>query len=182
MGKHIYTTPVQLIESEKMAFTLNPASILGPEFYGFLLPWIFTFAIVYGLLTVLNIFGTVNKKISTALAFVIAFFVTGAAGPQMAAFFINLFGGASVYLAGILVLMLFMALVGYSPKEVFGKNIIYLIVIILIAVVLFLSSTGMFIGNVVIGSDVAVLAFWLAIIVIAIYMIVGKDGAASKKE
>jgi hypothetical protein len=157
-----------------MAFTLNPASILGPEFYGFLLPWIFTFAIVYGLLLKAQIFN--NKNINTALAFVIAFFVTGAAGPQMAAFFINLFGGASVYLAGILVLILFVVMLG-KPGNYFSSHIVYIIIAAIIGVVLFLSSTGMFIGNVVIGSDVAVLAFWLAIIIIAIYMIVGKDGA-----
>ena len=66
-----------------MVFTLNPASILGPEFYGFLLPWIFTFAIVYGLLSKIDLFGKDNKKsgkINVALAFVIAFFVTGVGG------------------------------------------------------------------------------------------------------
>jgi hypothetical protein len=156
-----------------MAFTLNPASVLGPEFYGFLLPWIFTFAIVYGLLLKLNVFEK-KEKISLALAFVIAFFVTGAAGPQMAAFFINLFGGAAMYLAGILVLILFMTLVGYDFKKLSGG--IYIIVIIVIAIALFLGSTGMFVGHIVIGSDIATLAFWLIIIAIAVYMIAGKSG------
>jgi hypothetical protein len=155
-----------------MAFTLNPASILGPEFYGFLLPWIFTFAIVYGLLMKLKLFD--KSQVNVALSFVIAFFVTGAAGPQMAAFFINLFGGASMYLAGILVLLLFMGLMGFKPEEKF-KNGIYLVAVIIIAIALFLGSTGMFVGHVVIGSDIATLAFWLIIIALAIYMITGKD-------
>ncbi len=154
-----------------MAFTLNPASILGPEFYGFLLPWIFTFAIVYGLLSKLNLFDKKSPKINVALGFVIAFFVTGAAGPQMAAFFINLFGGAAVYLAGILVVILFIAMLGKDINDVF-KHSIYIIVVILIAVFLFLGSTGSFIGYAVISSDVAVLAFWLIIIIIAVYMLV----------
>lgn len=154
-----------------MAFTLNPASILGPEFYGFLLPWIFTFAIVYGLLSKIDLFGKESKKagkVNVALAFVIAFFVTGAAGPQLAAFFINLFGGASVYLAGILVIILFLAMLGYTEF----KHTIYVIVVIIIGIFLFLGSTGSFFGYAVISSDVAVLAFWLVIIVVAVYMLV----------
>ncbi len=154
-----------------MAFTLDPASILGPEFYGFLLPWIFTFAIVYGLLTKIEIFKA--KNINVALSFVIAFFVTAAAGPQLASFFINLFGGTVAYLAGILVILLFMGMIGYKPEKL--QHIVVLAVLVIIGVALFLGSTGSFMGNVVIGSDIAILVFWLIIIAAAIYMIVGKD-------
>ncbi len=161
-----------------MAFTLNPASILGPEFYGFLLPWIFTFAIVYGLLMKLKLFGeAVNTKVSIALAFVIAFFVTGAAGPQLAAFFINLFGGASVYLAGILVILLFMAMLGYTK---YG-HIVYVIVVVIIGILLFIGSSGYFVGYAVVSSDVAVLAFWLIIIIIAVYMVTKEKPAEEPK-
>ena len=152
-----------------MAFTLNPASILGPEFYGFLLPWIFTFAIVYGLLVKVNLFGK-NDRISLALAFVIAFFVTGVAGPQLASFFINLFGGAAMYLAGILVLILFMSILGFDLTKTFSHKI-YLIAIILIAIALFLGSTGALGVSVVLGPDIAMLAFWVIIIIVAVYMI-----------
>ena len=155
-----------------MAFSLNPASILGPEFYGFLLPWLFTFAIVYGLLMKAKVFGDGGKsdKINLALSFVLAFFVTGAAGPQLAAFFINLFGGASVYLAGILVVILFLALIGYDMTKL-GKGTVYVIIVILIGIALFLGSTGTFVGQIYLDSSVAALAFWLIIIVIAVYMI-----------
>src|SRR3989338_290598 len=159
-----------------MVFSLNPASILGPEFYGFLLPWIFTFAIVYGLLIKLSLFGDkVNTKVSIALAFVIAFFGTGAAGPQLAAFFINLFGGASVYLAGILVILLFMSMLGYTGY----KHILYVIVVIVIGIFLFLGSTGSFIGYAVVSADVAVLAFWIVIIIVAVYMVTKEPPASA---
>ena len=167
-----------------MAFTLNPASILGPEFYGFLLPWIFTFAIVYGLLVKVNLFGGKNDRISLALAFVIAFFVTGVAGPQLASFFINLFGGAAMYLAGILVLVLFMSLLGFKMETLQSTK--YLIVIIIIAIALFLGSSGTFGISANITPDVAMLAFWVIIIVIAVYMITSEKkesgGAPAKKE
>ena|SRR3989338_3022020 len=165
-----------------MAFSLNPASILGPEFYGFLLPWLFTFAIVYGLLMKVGLFGkegtAINNKISLALAFVIAFFVTGAAGPQLAAFFINLFGGASVYLAGILVIILFLALIGYDMSKL-GKGMIYVLVVIVIGIALFLGSTGTFVGQVYLDSSVAALAFWIVIIVVAVWLIVKEEKPAA---
>ena len=169
-----------------MAFSFNPASILGADFYGFLLPWLFTFAIVYGLLSKAPMFGGKSDKINLALALVVAFFVTGAAGPQMAAFFINLFGGATVYLAGILVIILFLSLIGYDISKL-GKGMIYVIVVILIGIALFLGSTGTFVGQIYLQPEVASLAFWIVIIVIAVWLIVKKDetpaagGAGGKK-
>lgn len=159
-----------------MVFSFNPASILGPEFYAFLLPWIFTFAIVYGLLSKLDLFEKKSPKVNVALAFVVAFFVTGAAGPQLAAFFINLFGGASVYLAGILVILLFATMLG--GKDFFNKTK-YILIVAVIGIALFLGSSGYFTGYAVVSSDVAMLAFWLIIIVIAVYMVTHED---EKKE
>ena len=49
----------------------NPFAGLGIEFYGFFLPWIFTFAIVFGLLSKLKLFD--QRNINMALAFVVAF-------------------------------------------------------------------------------------------------------------
>jgi hypothetical protein len=158
---------------------------LGPEFYGFLLPWIFTFAIVYGLLVKTNIFGDrVNKQVSIALAFVIAFFVTGVGGPQLAAFFTNLFGGASIFLAGILVVILFASMFWTEKKESFlHKSSIPIIVVILIGIALFLGSTGTFVGNVWLDSSTAVMIFWIIIIIIAIYLVTRESkNSEGKKE
>jgi len=56
-------------------------------FFEFLLPWLFTFAIVYGLLMKANLFDKVNAKVSGVLALVIAFFITPFAGPWLTNFF-----------------------------------------------------------------------------------------------
>src|SRR3989338_5763318 len=115
---------------------------LGPEFYGFLLPWIFSFAIVYGLLIKANLFGAnVNKQVSVALAFVIAFFVTGVGGAQLAAFFTNLFGGASMFLAGILVIILFTSMLSKDKDTNWMHKSLWPIgAVIVIGVLLFLGS------------------------------------------
>jgi len=155
---------------------------LGPEFYGFLLPWIFSFAIVYGLLIKANLFGAnVNKQVSVALAFVIAFFVTGVGGAQLAAFFTNFFGGASIFLAGILVLVLFTSMLAKDKDSNWlHKSMIPIVAVIIIGIALFLGSTG-FVGQAWLDSNTAVTIFWIAVIVIAIYLVTREDkgGAAA---
>src|SRR3989338_589778 len=149
---------------------------LGLEFYGFLLPWIFIFAIVYGLLIKANLFGNnVNKQVSVALAFVIAFFVTGVGGAQLAAFFTNFFGGASIFLAGILVLVLFTSMLAKDKDSNWlHKSMIPIVAVIIIGIALFLGSTG-FVGQAWLDSNTAVTIFWIAVIVIAIYLVTRED-------
>ena len=148
----------------------DPTALLGLDFYGFLLPWIFSFAIVYGLLMKVNIFGDkVNRQVNVALAFVIAFFVTAVGGPQLAAFFTSLFGGAATYFAGILVIILFAAMLGYPKKEK-GWGMGYIVVVIIIGVLLFLTSSSYF-GVAYFSPYAASVIFWLIIIIIAVYLI-----------
>jgi len=167
----------------------NPFATLGIDFYGFFLPWIFTFAIVYGLLYKLKLFGTdnTNKRISAALAFVIAFFVTGVGGPQLALFFTTIFGGASMFLAGILVIILFAAMLGYGggKDEKKFQHTAALIIVIIIGVLLFLASSGTFVTVGIVGFDnIAGLIFWLVIIIVAIYFVTQEkqEAPAGKKE
>ena len=152
----------------------NPFASLGIDFYGFFLPWIFSFAIVFGLLSKLTLFGSDNKRISAALAFVIAFFVTGVGGVQLAMFFTTIFGGASMFLAGILVIILFAAMLGYSGGDF--KHTSALVAVIVIGVFLFLASSGQFIALQIVGPDIAGIVFWLVIIVVAVYFVMGKSG------
>lgn len=148
-----------------------PQDILGPNFTNFLLPWIFTFAIVYGLLSKANIFGTANQKISVALSFVIAFFVTVTGGPQIGAFFINLFGGAATFIAGILVILLFLTLVGEFPLAQ-GKTMSagILAALVILGVILFLISQGP-VSGFRLDQQTASLIFWAVVILAVIYYV-----------
>jgi len=157
------------------------SGVAGFDFYGFLLPWLFTFAIVYGLLDKAGLFGsTSGKRVNFALAFVIAFFVTGVGGPQLASFFVSIFGGASIFLAGILVFILFATLVGTDKKHHTG--ILAFIVILIIAVVLFLTSSGTFSGFVFLDAGTTSLIFWLVVIIAAGYLITREPGAKEEKK
>lgn len=145
----------------------NPFATLGIDFYGFFLPWIFSFAIVYGLLLKVNVFGGDNNRISAALAFVVAFFVAGVGGPQLALFFTNLFGGTAVFLAGILVIILFTALLNRPILQ----NTAAFVVVIILGILLFLFSSGQFVSVQVFGPELAGLVFWLIVIIVAVYLV-----------
>jgi hypothetical protein len=154
------------------------------SFYGFLLPWLFTFAIVYGLLMKANLFGegkAHNKQVNVALAFVIAFFVTGLGGPQLASFFVNFFGGTSIFLAGILVFILFATLLGIKDDKKHHTGTLGFIFVVIVAAVLWLSSTGTFSGFVELDAGTASLVFWLIIILIAGYLITREGPKEEKK-
>lgn len=152
----------------------NPFAALGPDFYGFLLPWIFTFAIVYGLIVKANIFGGETKKIAAALSLVAAFFVSAIGGPQLALFFTSLFGGAAIFLAGILVVILFIAMV--YTKEVKTESYAVIGFLVLLGVFLFLSSTGTILG-ISIDNQTATLIFWGAILLAVVwYLMKGESG------
>lgn len=159
----------------------NPFSVLGPDFFGFILPWLFTFAIVYGLIVKANLFKDATKKVGVALAFVIAFFVTAVGGPQMAAFFSTLFAGSSMFLAGILVIILFLALVGVESQL---QSTIVVVFLIIIGIVLFvMSSGGGFIG-ISLDSQTTTMIFWGAILLAVVYFVAyhGNGDKPAKKE
>ena len=151
----------------------NPFAALGPDFYGFLLPWIFTFAIVYGLIVKANIFGTQTPKIAAALALVAAFFVSAVGGPQLAAFFTSLFGGAAIFLAGILVVIIFVAMVHSGPVQTSSYAVIGFLV--LLGIFLFLSSSDTIVG-ISIDNQTATLIFWGVILLAVVWYLMKGEG------
>ncbi len=163
-----------------MAFT-NPLALTGFDLYTGILPWLFVFAICYGLLVKINIFDKVNKQVSIALSFVIASFAVAVGGGQIAYYFAALFGGFSMFAAGILVVILFLALASVGGKkhvDWFGESKWILGVVVLVGIVLFLSSSGNTLG-IAIDSYWANIVFWLVILLAVIYFVthesVGSD-------
>jgi len=149
---------------------LNPAEVLGPDFFTFLLPWILTFTLTYALLIKVDLFGTKNKPISLALGFVFAFFVTASAGPQLAAYLTTLFGNASMFLIGIIVIAMLMAVTnpGKEFSKIGGSGLFWAIVVI--AGLLFFGSGGS-IPGLNIDDQSMTLLFWGIIVIAAIYYV-----------
>src|SRR3989338_7869016 len=104
-------------------FTILVTNLNQLGFFGFLLPFIFIFAVAYGLLMKAKYFE--DQKIIGVISLVLAFFVVGFGGPGLANFFVNLFGLATIVLAGILVIVLFVAMSGADVSKVLaGKGVV----------------------------------------------------------
>src|SRR3989338_1831918 len=112
--------------------------------FGFLLPWIFIFAITFGALLKSKAMGE-DKRIIGVISLVVAFFVVGFGSPAFGGFFVSIFGLASMVLAIILVIVLFITMSGGDVSKLMeNKAILYLIAIIAVIVIFpfFVLATG----------------------------------------
>jgi hypothetical protein len=148
------------------------ATLQNLGFYSFLLPWLFTFAVVYGLLVASKLFGEANKRVSAALALVLAFFVTAYSGQWMATFFSNIFGGSMIIVAGILVILLFILMVGKNPQDIAKTGTI--VALVVIGIVLWILSTGAASGfgaALLLSHDLVALVLLIIVLVTAVWLI-----------
>ena len=149
-------------------FTILVSNLNQLGFFGFLLPWIFMFAISYGLLMKAKFFE--NQKITGVLSLVIAFFVIGFGGPWLAGFFVNLFGYAAVIIAGILVVILFITMSGGNVTKLFDNKGAAVILAGIGIIVFFIAVGG---SGVVISDSVIGIIFVIIVMALAIYFITG---------
>jgi len=136
-------------------------------FFGFLLPWLLMFAVTYGLLLKSKALGE-DHKIIGVVSLVTAFFVVGFGGIALGTFFQNIFGIASMLIAGILVIVLFVSMAGGNiTKFMESKSIIALIFVI--GIIVFAVALGSI--GVSVGSDVVATIFIVIIMGIAVFFI-----------
>lgn len=117
-------------------------------FFQFYLPFVLTFAIFYGLLEKVKIFGDKSRNINLVIALVAALYVIGftPVGITFAQFLSNFFGQVGIILVSLIALgMIFFVLIPLSGKEVKDLfNPKYLIPIAaLLAIGAYLSSGGL---------------------------------------
>lgn len=151
-------------------FSVLVCNLQQMGFFGFLLPWIFMFVVVFGLLVKSKILGE-DKRLVAVLALVVAFFVVGYGGPALANFFVNLWGIAAVVLAGILVAVLFVAMAGGDITKIFEHKAAMAIVIA-IGIVVFVVAAGA-LGAFSVGSDIFAIILIIIIMAVAAYLIAG---------
>lgn len=152
---------------ELLVYNLNA---LG--FFGFLLPWLFMFAVVFGLLAKTKILSE-DPKVSAVVSLVLAFFVIGYGGPWLANFFVNLFGVAAVVIAGILVTVLFVSMAGGDIGELM-KNKAVLALVVGLGIVVFVMVLGAW--TVVADPNTIAIIVMLIVMAVAIVFITGKGG------
>lgn len=152
---------------------MNPFEILVANlnalgFFGFLLPWLFVFVVVFALLLKTKVLGD-NTRIIGVFSLVVSFFVIGYGGPAMAAFFINLFGLATLILAGILVIILFVAMTGADIGKIASNNVI-IATVVGIGIILFVTVAGT-LGGVHVSDSVIGIIFIIVVMAIAIFFV-----------
>lgn len=143
-------------------FEILVANLNALGFFGFLLPWMFIFVIVFAILLKTKALGD-DTKIMGVLSLVISFFVIGYGGPFLANFFVNLFGMATIILAGILVIVLFVGMAGGDISKVLGSKPALLILAV-IGILIFMLA----IGAMGVGVNDSVIGIIFIIIVMAV--------------
>jgi len=145
-------------------FTILVTNLNQLGFFGFLLPFIFIFAVAYGLLLKAKYFE--DQKIIGVISLVLAFFVVGFGGSGLAGFFVNLFGLATIVLAGILVIVLFVAMSGADVSKVLsGKGVVAAVVGVGIVVFFVaLGALGVSVNDSVIGIIFVIIVLAIAIL------------------
>ncbi|MDI6721470.1 MAG: hypothetical protein QMD85_03705 [Candidatus Aenigmarchaeota archaeon] len=139
--------------------------------FGFLLPWIFVFAVTYALLLKTKALGE-NQKIIGLVSLTLAFFVIAFGGPAMASFFTTFFGAVTLIIAGIIGIILFLALVGADIGKTLNTKGINAI-LVGIAIIIFVIALGAY--GVRINDNIIGIVFVLALMGIAV-MFVTKNG------
>ncbi|MBI2583619.1 MAG: hypothetical protein HYW25_03045 [Candidatus Aenigmarchaeota archaeon] len=144
-------------------------------FFGFLLPWIFIFAITFGILAKTKVLGD-DMRVSAVVSIVLGFFVVGFGGPFLADFFVNIFGIAAMVIAGILVLVLFMGMTGMSLEKIGDNKAVLVFFIGLAILIFFVALGGLFVRF---TDDAAAIVLIIIVFAAAVAFI---TGAGNKKD
>ena len=153
------------------AFGVLVCNLQQLGFFGFLLPWIFMFAVVFGLLVKTKILGE-DKRLAAVVALVAAFFVVGYGGPVLANFFVTLWGVGAVVLAGILVTVLLVGMAGGDMTKIFESKAA-MGIIVAIGIVVFIVAAGALGAFASVGTDVFAIILVIIIMAVAAFLIVG---------
>lgn len=135
-------------------------------FFGFLLPWLFVFAVSFGILLKTKVLGD-DKKIIGVVSLTLAFFVIGFGGPAFGNFFVALSGLSGMVLAGILVIILFVSMAGGDfSKLMESKASIALVAGI--GIIVFVTALG---ARISVSSEALAAIFMVIVLAVAVYFV-----------
>ena len=126
-------------------------NLIDIGFYEIVLPWLFIFAIVFGLLSKLNLFDREGKnkkltaKLNTILAATVALFVVNFVPVKSyTEMFTQLFGEAALVLAGMLLVFIILGMIMITREDLAGivRKSILAIIVLIGAGALFLRGVG----------------------------------------
>jgi len=140
-------------------------------FYGFILPWLLMFALVYGLLKRSGVFGKEGDKVAAVVAMALAFFITSYTG--IGDYFIAISGLGGMLLGALLIVVLFFALLGFqvdSLRDVFsGWTAVAFIG--LVGLIVFFVFGGGQISGISIDNETTAAVFMIIVVAIAVIFV-----------
>ncbi len=142
-------------------------------FVDFVLPWLLFLAVFYGVLQgkkTISEESSVNGVIAIVAAFLVAFIARGF-------LYTRIFGTMGVVAAGLLIVLVFLAMFGLKPEELFGEHKTALAVTLgAIVLFIFISAGGLGAFGSAIDSDTLMTIFILLTMVAAVAFIGGGKG------
>ncbi|MDY6776723.1 MAG: hypothetical protein SVQ76_01295 [Candidatus Nanohaloarchaea archaeon] len=160
--------------------------------FNYALPFLLTFAAVYGILENLDLFGGDTEKINGIIAAVAGFFVmnyTATAQLSLGVFFTNFFGAFSVVLVFLLGIVMAAGLAGSESGRWEGAQTAFLVLGALAAISIFISRGGlsvMGVGELERFVFMDTTTFWTLLVVLgaigAIYWVAGGGGGGASEE
>ena len=126
-------------------FALMFSNLESMGFYTFVLPWVLFLVIIYSIVTkapFLKDIGNQSKQISVIIAAILSFYIVNYEwnGQFVGDYLTEMFGTTSLYIAGFLVLILFLGMGGFSLNSIFGGKWIPAVMVLLAIMIFF--NTG----------------------------------------
>lgn len=147
-------------------------------FFAYVLPWLLTLAIVYG---ILEHYDMPQSKSARGVISIVAAFLVLPIGGVIQPFLIGMMKNLVVVGTGILVAIIFVELLGYKAggeENIFQKHPReFGIVLIIIAILVFIGAGGLnLLGfRVRISENLVTLLFFLAVLVIGVWWITSEE-------
>lgn len=153
----------------------------GMGFYSFVLPWLLFLIIIDIILAKGGEPIGIKSNHAAILAAIISFFIVNfvPAGMDIGVYLTNLFGTMSMYIAALLVFILFIGMGGYKLGDVPGGKPAYILVLLLVAILIFNGIGG--IPYVDLSTENITFIFVIALIV-GVVWILGSEKGEGKPE
>jgi hypothetical protein len=161
--------------------------ITDPSICGFLIntifPWVFSFAIIYGLVLATKVFGEPKDKSARGIAGLIgvvaAFLITMSAGATISSFLTAVSGTILMYATVILGIVMLFALVspdllsGFGGKDAKGLKALALVIAFILVAGLIVSGFTPGITSIQITQDLVTLIVILLVVAGIVWFVVG---------
>ncbi len=157
---------------------MTVGDIFTGEFFVYLFPWMFTLAVVYGILEHYKI--PKSQSARAVISLVSAFLVLPLA-PGLMGFMTGMVKGLVVVAVGILTALIFVEMLGYKvgkKENIFEKHPIgFGIVMIIIAIIVFVGAGGLDLLDVKIeiGNDIIAALFFLGAMTLGVWWMTAKE-------